>query len=89
MANIEHYLPEMWVSVSCNKKGRREHNNNYCNSISREGRPSTRMVLLNGFHDNGLQFFTNFTSKKGRDLVSTFFSIGHVTCLSNYITKNV
>ncbi|KAK2167812.1 hypothetical protein NP493_1254g00010 [Ridgeia piscesae] len=26
------------------------------------------MVLLNGFHDNGLQFFTKYTSKKGRDL---------------------
>jgi pyridoxamine 5'-phosphate oxidase len=33
-----------------------------------EGRPSVRMVLLKGFGSEGLVFFTNFESRKGREL---------------------
>jgi pyridoxamine 5'-phosphate oxidase len=32
------------------------------------GRPSARVVLLKGFDDRGFTFFTNYTSRKGRDL---------------------
>ncbi|MDX6532488.1 MAG: pyridoxamine 5-phosphate oxidase [Gaiellales bacterium] len=32
------------------------------------GRPSSRMVLLRGLDDRGFRFFTNRTSRKGRDL---------------------
>jgi pyridoxamine 5'-phosphate oxidase len=33
-----------------------------------DGRPSVRIVLLKGIDDRGLQFFTNYGSRKGREL---------------------
>ena len=33
-----------------------------------EGRPSTRVVLLRGFDDRGLVFFTNYDSRKAEEL---------------------
>jgi pyridoxamine 5'-phosphate oxidase len=35
---------------------------------SKEGKPSTRMVLLKKFDEKGFEFFTNYESKKGKDL---------------------
>ncbi len=34
------------------------------------GRPSARIVLLKGFDEGGFVFFTNFESRKGRDLAT-------------------
>ena len=34
------------------------------------GRPSARIVLLKGFDDRGFVFFTNYGSRKGRDLAA-------------------
>jgi pyridoxamine 5'-phosphate oxidase len=33
-----------------------------------DGRPSVRIVLLKGIDDDGIQFFTNYESRKGREL---------------------
>src|SRR5471030_3332101 len=33
-----------------------------------DGRPSVRMVLLKSADENGFTFFTNYGSRKGRDL---------------------
>ena len=33
-----------------------------------DGRPSVRIVLLKGIDDDGIRFFTNYTSRKGREL---------------------
>lgn len=33
-----------------------------------DGRPSARIVLLKGFDDEGFTFFTNYESRKGREL---------------------
>jgi pyridoxamine 5'-phosphate oxidase len=33
-----------------------------------DGRPSVRIVLLKGIDDDGIQFFTNYGSRKGREL---------------------
>jgi pyridoxamine 5'-phosphate oxidase len=33
-----------------------------------DGRPSVRIVLLKGIGDDGIQFFTNYRSRKGREL---------------------
>jgi pyridoxamine 5'-phosphate oxidase len=33
-----------------------------------DGRPSVRIVLLKGIDDDGVQFFTNYGSRKGREL---------------------
>lgn len=35
-----------------------------------EGRPSARIVLLKGIDDRGLVFFTNYQSRKGRELAA-------------------
>jgi pyridoxamine 5'-phosphate oxidase len=37
-------------------------------TATRDGRPSTRIVLLKGFHAGGFVFFTNYESQKGREL---------------------
>ena len=35
-----------------------------------DGRPSARVVLLKGFDDQGFVFFTNYASRKGRELAA-------------------
>lgn len=37
-------------------------------TVGADGSPSSRIVLLKGFDGNGFVFFTNYESKKGRDL---------------------
>ncbi|WP_308909690.1 pyridoxamine 5'-phosphate oxidase [Pseudokordiimonas caeni] len=37
-------------------------------TVDAEGRPGLRMVLLKGWAEDGFRFFTNLTSRKGRDL---------------------
>ena len=39
-------------------------------TVSAQGRPSSRMVLLKGFDDDGFRFFTNVRSRKGEDLAA-------------------
>lgn len=34
-----------------------------------DGRPSARIVLLKGFSDDGFKFYTNYLSKKGKELM--------------------
>ncbi|HEY7610771.1 MAG TPA: pyridoxamine 5'-phosphate oxidase [Alphaproteobacteria bacterium] len=40
-------------------------------TVDAEGRPSLRMVLLKGVDARGFVFYTNFESRKGRDLLAT------------------
>ena len=37
-------------------------------TVSKSGKPSTRMVLLKGFDRDGFVFFTNYQSQKGREV---------------------
>jgi pyridoxamine 5'-phosphate oxidase len=39
-------------------------------TVSPEGQPSSRMVLLKGFSDDGFVFFTNQASRKGSELAA-------------------
>ena len=39
-------------------------------TVSAEGRPSTRVVLLKGADEHGLVWFTNYNSRKGQDLLA-------------------
>lgn len=40
-------------------------------TVAPDGRPSLRMVLLKGADARGFVFFTNFESRKGRELLAT------------------
>ncbi len=37
-------------------------------TATRDGRPSARIVLLKGIDERGFRFFTNYASRKGREL---------------------
>jgi pyridoxamine 5'-phosphate oxidase len=37
-------------------------------TISKDGRPSTRVVLLRGIEEGGFSFYTNYCSRKARDI---------------------
>jgi pyridoxamine 5'-phosphate oxidase len=43
-------------------------------TVSDKGRPSSRVVLLKGIDANGLVFFTNYESQKGRELTENPFA---------------
>ena len=42
-------------------------------TVSKEGKPSLRMVLMKRFDCNGLMFFTNLQSRKSREIMDTSF----------------
>lgn len=37
-------------------------------TATKAGKPSARIVLLKGIHDNGFVFYTNYKSKKGKEI---------------------
>jgi pyridoxamine 5'-phosphate oxidase len=39
-------------------------------TATRDGRPSVRMVLVKGFDEGGLRFFTGYESRKGQELAA-------------------
>jgi pyridoxamine 5'-phosphate oxidase len=43
-------------------------------TVDADGRPSLRMVLLRGIDARGLVFYTNLTSRKGRDLAHNAYA---------------
>jgi pyridoxamine 5'-phosphate oxidase len=43
-------------------------------TASKDGRPSVRMVLYRGMREGGLSFFTNYQSRKGRELAENPFA---------------
>jgi pyridoxamine 5'-phosphate oxidase len=42
-------------------------------TCSVSGRPSARIVLLKGIHQNGFVFYTNYQSRKGREIEENSF----------------
>ena len=59
-----------WFEEACTLKASIEPNWISLASCSLDNRPSVRAVLLKGFDDEGFQVFTNYTSRKGRELTS-------------------
>lgn len=47
-----------------------EPNAMHLSTVSMEGKPSSRIVLLKGLENQGFVFFTNYNSKKGRQLTN-------------------
>jgi pyridoxamine 5'-phosphate oxidase len=43
-------------------------------TVGEEGRPSTRIVLIKGFDERGLVWYTNYESRKGRELAQRPFA---------------
>ena len=43
-------------------------------TVGSDGRPSTRVVLIKGFDERGIVWYTNYDSRKGRDLAATPFA---------------
>ncbi|CAG7881429.1 unnamed protein product [Brassica rapa] len=54
--------------------GLRETNAMALSTTSKDRKPSSRMVLLKGFDENGFVWFTNYESKKGSDLSENPFA---------------
>jgi len=46
-------------------------------TVGEDNRPSARVVLLKHFSDDGFSFYTNYESKKGRDLENNPFTVLH------------
>ena len=47
-------------------------------TATKDGIPSARMVLLKGFDESGFTFFTNYESRKGKELLESFKSISFI-----------
>jgi pyridoxamine 5'-phosphate oxidase len=43
-------------------------------TVSYEGKPSSRIVLLRGFDENGFVFYTNYKSHKGNDMAQNKYA---------------
>ncbi len=57
-----------WLTEARRSEGRWSDALNLA-TATRDGRPSVRAVMLRGFDDDGLVFFTDEDSRKGRELV--------------------
>ena len=64
-------------------------------TVDKEGKPSTRTVLLKSVDERGFVFFTNYDSRKGRELADnphaalTFFwpELGRQICVAGTVAK--
>jgi len=59
---------KQWFDESVRTAGDREPNAMTLATASKQGAPSARIVLLKGFGERGLVFFTNYESRKACDL---------------------
>jgi pyridoxamine 5'-phosphate oxidase len=64
---------EKWMDEAINS-GTQIPNAIHLSTTGKDGRPSGRIVLLNGFDDRGFIFYTNYESRKGNDLENCRFA---------------
>jgi pyridoxamine 5'-phosphate oxidase len=71
-ATPAHWLElfRLWFSDAANDPAIVEANAMQLATATADGRPSVRTVLLKGFDERGLVFYTNLDSAKGRDLTA-------------------
>jgi len=62
LALFQRWFEECWAA------GLPEPNAMVLATATQDGKPSARMVLLKGFDERGLTFFTNYQSRKAREL---------------------
>ncbi|XP_053856259.1 pyridoxine-5'-phosphate oxidase [Vidua macroura] len=65
---------QAWLQEALQCPGIAEPNAMCLATCGRDGRPSARMVLLKGLGPDGLRFFSNYESRKGRELDSNPFA---------------
>ncbi|XP_022096785.1 pyridoxine-5'-phosphate oxidase-like isoform X1 [Acanthaster planci] len=58
-----------WFKVASEQDSIGEANAMTLATASKEGRPSARMVLLKGYDKEGFKFYTNYESRKGKELI--------------------
>jgi pyridoxamine 5'-phosphate oxidase len=89
MVQVSHWLAEV-VDL-----GIPEPNAMVLSSVDAEGRPSSRHVLLKAVEPDGFVFFTNYGSRKGRELAANphaslcfpWFCIGRQVIVTGLVTK--
>ena len=64
----EPYLEIKYFLEQARDKDLRDWNGMTVSTVDEEQRPSSRVVLLKKFTDDGLFFYTNYKSKKGKDI---------------------
>ena len=64
---------KLWLEVAA-QANVIEPNAMTLSSVSANGRPSSRVVLLRGLDEQGLRFYTNYQSRKGQELQTTGFA---------------
>jgi len=57
-----------WFEIARSVKSIVEPNAMCLATATKEGRPSCRMVLLKGFNEEGFKFYTNYDSRKGKEI---------------------
>ncbi|XP_033221372.1 pyridoxine-5'-phosphate oxidase-like [Belonocnema kinseyi] len=57
-----------WFEVACNTPSILEPNAMLLGTATKDGYPSVRPVLLKGYSSKGFKFYTNYESRKGREL---------------------
>jgi pyridoxamine 5'-phosphate oxidase len=86
-------LYKLWSAI-CNRRPP-DINAMTLATVDREGKPSTRTVLLKSVDERGFIFFTNYDSRKGRELAEnpnaalTFFwpDLERQVCVAGTVTK--
>jgi pyridoxamine 5'-phosphate oxidase len=72
MTLIEHGRPFAEFQAWLDEAWKSEPNDANAMTVSTvaDGRPSARLVLLKGFDERGFVFYTNFESRKGREILA-------------------
>lgn len=63
---------DLWMNEALDAKIHEPHAMNI-STVDKNGKPSSRIVLLRDFGKDGFVFYTNYNSKKGKDIMQNAF----------------